>query len=160
MSPCHPSMFFCAKSRYTNLRFFGYPNHDCAVRSTELRPPIGSSPLPNTQIYDEDHHQHQHHYDHHHQTNPPNPPNPPPSPLAAHSSSSILPRSAYHHGEASLQGTIIGMAQNFVGSTLDKTRGHFYTGHHQIRHYLHEFQKIWVEDMAFWGLFVVLCFNK
>ena len=27
-------------------------------------------------------------------------------------------RSAYHHGEASLQQTIIGMAQNFVGSPL------------------------------------------
>ncbi|CAK8988494.1 DNA topoisomerase 2 (DNA topoisomerase II), partial [Durusdinium trenchii] len=40
----------------------------------------------------------------------------------------VAEQSAYHHGESSLQGTIIGMAQNFVGSNninLLEPRGQF-----------------------------------
>ena len=40
-----------------------------------------------------------------------------------------LLRSAYHHGEGSLQQTIIGMAQNFVGSRPVKRRFLFFFGH-------------------------------
>eukprot|EP00913_Durusdinium_trenchii_P034684 g32446.t1 len=36
--------------------------------------------------------------------------------LVAQFSGFVAEKSAYHHGESSLQGTIIGMAQNFVGS--------------------------------------------
>eukprot|EP00913_Durusdinium_trenchii_P026192 g24572.t1 len=41
----------------------------------------------------------------------------------------VAEHSAYHHGEASLQGTIVGMAQNFVGSNninLFVPSGHFF----------------------------------
>ena len=48
----------------------------------------------------------------------------------------VSEHSAYHHGEASLQGAIIGMAQNFVGSNninLLKPNGQFGSRHHHGR---------------------------
>lgn len=48
----------------------------------------------------------------------------------------VSEHSAYHHGEASLQGAIIGMAQNFVGSNninLLKPNGQFGSRHHNGR---------------------------
>lgn len=46
------------------------------------------------------------------------PPLPPPLPpwQVAQLAGYVAEHSAYHHGEASLQGTIVGLAQDFIGS--------------------------------------------